>query len=128
MIRKEIKKALQTGMKLVRGTKHQAERELKKLLKSQKESLTSPKTKALINAILKEADQERKRVQTFAAAEVKRELKRAKPLMKEAFKQAKKQTKKAAKGAKKGAKKAKKVATRAMSKAKKSAKKAARRR
>lgn len=114
-MKKLLRKSFLIGLGIASLTKRRAEKSIKKLVK--KGLITKKDGDGLIIKMLVEANKERKRIEKFIAAEMKRELKKAKPYLIKARAEAKKKGMRAAGKAKSMAKKAaKKTLRRAMRK------------
>ena len=114
-MKKLLRKSFLIGLGVASLTKKRAEKSVKKLIK--KGLITKKDGDGLIRKMLVEANNERKRIEKFMAAEIKREFKKAKPYLMKAKAEAKKKGIRAAGKAKTIAKKkAKKTLRRAMKK------------
>jgi len=86
---RKLKRIIQAAARIAEFAEAKAKKELYYLRKS---GLVSRKeAKALLNAVLREAEQEKRRIKKFIEAELKRELRKAKPLVKKALAKKKKQ-------------------------------------
>lgn len=99
-----LRKSFLIGLGAATLTKERAEKSIKKLIK--RGLLTKKDGDGLIRKMLMEANKERKRIEKFMTAEMKKELKKARPYLMKAKAKAKRKGARAAGKAKAIAKKA----------------------
>jgi len=88
-MKQNLKQLLKLAEKVAAAVEKKVKKEVDVLARSG--IISKKEGKRLLNAVLREAQAERKRVQTFIAAELKRELAKAKPKIKQLLAKKKKQ-------------------------------------